>query len=139
MTLSLLQHFRSRARATQRMLAFVLWGLIAQAIFPTLAIAAQAGNPDGPDTATICTRSGLVTITLNSDGQPSNDDPAASVVERCLSCVFHNIASVPPLFDAGLRVADAAHDSFALTLDTSAQTTTLPSERYSARAPPSLI
>ncbi|MGA1562947.1 MAG: DUF2946 family protein [Gammaproteobacteria bacterium] len=139
MTLSLLQHFRSRARATQRMLAFVLWGLIAQAIFPTLAIAAQAGNPDGPDTATICTRSGLVTIALNSDGQPNDDDPAASVVERCLNCVFHNIASVPPSFDAGLRVADSAHDSFALTLDTSAHTTTLPSERYSARAPPSLI
>ena len=139
MSLSLLQHIRSRVRATQRMLAFVLWGLIAQAIFPTLAISAQAGNPDGPDTAKICTRSGLVTITLNSDGQPSNDDPAATLVERCLNCVFHNIASVPPSFDTGLRVADAEHDSFALTLDTPAHATTLPSERYSARAPPSLI
>jgi hypothetical protein len=136
---SLLQSVRLRSAATRRMLAFVLWGLIAQAIFPTLAIAAQAGNPDGPDSATICTRSGLVTIALNSDGQPSNDDPAASVVERCLNCVFHNIASVPPSFDAGLRVAEAAHDSFALALDTSAYATTLPSERYSARAPPSLI
>jgi hypothetical protein len=139
MSASLLHRFRTHAAATRRVLAFVLWGLIAQAIFPTLAIAAQAGNPEGPDTATICTRSGLVTIALNSDGQPSRDDPAANVIERCLSCVFHNIATIPPTFDAALQIADASNDSFTLTRNTSALLPTLPSERYSARAPPSLI
>ena len=139
MTHSFLHHFRTRAAETRRVLAFVLWGLIAQAIVPTLAIAAQAGNPDAPDTATLCTRSGLVTIALNSDGQPSSDDPAASVAERCLNCVFHNIAAVPPSFDAAIRVAAPTQDRFALTLQASAPLTTLPSQRYSARAPPSSI
>ena len=139
MSPSLLHSFRTHAAATRRVLAFVLWGLIAQAIVPTLAIAAQAGNPDGPDTATLCTRSGLVTIALNSDGQPNSDDPAASVAERCLSCVFHNIATVPPGFDAAIRVAARTQDRFALTLHASEPLATLPSQRYSARAPPSLI
>lgn len=139
MTHSFLHHFRTRAAATRRVLAFVLWGLIAQAIFPTLAIAAQAGNPAEPDTATICTRSGLVTIALNSDGQPNSDDPAASVAERCLSCVFHNIATVPPSFDAAIRVAARTQDHFALTLHASALLSALPTQRYSARAPPSSI
>jgi hypothetical protein len=139
MSPSLLRTFRTHAVATRRVLAFVLWGLLAQAIFPTLAIAAQAGNPDGTDSATICTRSGLVTIALNSDGQPNSDDPAANVAERCLSCAFHHIATVPPSFDTAIRVPTASNDSFALTLQTLALTPALPSERYSARAPPSSI
>lgn len=76
-------------------MVLVLWALLAQTLFPTLAAAFPKQDGNGYYTTTMCTSKGLVTLTLDAQGNRVGDSPTERSVERCPLCIFNHVAIAP--------------------------------------------
>jgi len=135
---SFLSHIRKNSSLAQNVMVLVLWALLAQTLFPTLAAAFPKQDGNGYYTTTMCTSKGLVTLTLDAQGNRVDDTPAERSVERCPLCIFNHVA-VAPIGDCVFTLASVQLVTrIAISIDVLDLTDGV-KDAYLARAPPFII